>query len=372
MFYNEFRDLKISALGMGSLRLPTVPGNQQHIDRAKARKVIDCAFENGINYFDTAYTYHSGDSERAFGEILSCYPRDRYYLATKFYVAAGISIEEMFEEQLKRCRTDYFDFYLFHGMQENYFDAYTDAEKNYLEYLLEQKRRGRIRFFGFSSHAAPETLERFLRWYDGFDMAMIQMNYLDWTMLDAKKQYDILTEHHLPVWVMEPLKGGRLATLNERAEQILKKVSPENSVASWSFRYLMGLPNVQTVLSGMASPEQVIDNAKVFAQRNVLSKEEQRALQEAVSVFKDELGVPCSACRYCCPVCPEKIDIPLLIKGYNEAVISGETWRLAELKEAKGADQCRQCGACSKRCPQKIDIPEVIKKFARLTEAGTL
>lgn len=364
MYYKKFKDIEISALGLGSLRLPAVTGSPNRIERKKAQKVIDCAFENGINYFDTAYTYHGGDSEKFMGEALSHYPRDSYYLATKFYVAAGVGADEMFEEQLRRLKTDHFDFYLFHGMQENYFDAYTDKEKNYLEYFLKQKEKGRIRYLGFSSHAAPETLERFLRWYDGFDMAMIQLNYLDWSVLEAKRQYEILTEHQLPVWVMEPLKGGRLAVLNEKAAEILKEAAPRQSISSWSFRYLMGLPNVQTVLSGMASVREIQDNAKTFERWNPLNEKETTALGEAIRVFREDMGVPCSACRYCCPVCPAGLDIPLLIKGYNEVSVSGDIWRIAELRETKGPQECLRCGACKARCPQKIDIPEVMGKFA--------
>ena len=367
MYYKKFQGIQISALGMGGLRLPMEHGNPNRIDRAEAQKVIDAAMDGGINYFDTAYTYQNGDSELFLGEALSKYPRDSYYLATKFYVAASSNICGVFEEQLRRCRTDYFDFYLLHGMDENYISAYMDEKKNYLGYLLEKKKAGRIHYLGFSSHAAPDTLERFLNWYDGFDMALIQLNYLEWTMLDAKRQYEILTAHGIPVWVMEPLKGGRLSTLNQEAVDILKCVAPERSISSWAFRFLMGLPNVRTVLSGMSAIEQVLDNVKTFECHAPLNEQEQQALQQAISVFMRDLGVPCSGCRYCCATCPAELDIPLLIKGYNEQNVSGETWRVADLAHRKhGPEECLQCGACLKHCPQKIDIPGIMRKFASI------
>lgn len=364
MYCKKFNGESISALGLGGLRLPMDKGNAKRIDRVEARKIIDATIESGINYFDTAYTYQGGDSERFLGEALSRYPRDSYHLATKFYAAASTNIRAVFEEQLARCQTEYFDFYLLHGMDENYIADYMSPDKNYLGFLLEQKKAGRIRYIGFSSHAAPETLSRFLDWYDGFDMALIQLNYLDWTMLDAKRQYEILTEHGIPVWVMEPLKGGRLSSLNPEAVEILKSVDPERSVSSWGFRFLMSLDNVQTVLSGMSSVEQVHENARVFSERKPLNEQEQKALERAASVFLRDLGVPCSGCRYCCDTCPAGLDIPLLIRGYNERSVSGETWRVANLYHAKGPDQCLSCGACISRCPQKIDIPAVMHALA--------
>ncbi len=365
MYYKQFQDINISALGLGSLRLPMEHGNKNRIDRIEAQKVIDCALASGINYIDTAYTYQSGDSEIFLGEALAKHPRDSYYLATKFYAAASSDIRNVFEEQLRRCRTDYFDFYLLHGMDENYISDYMDEEKNYIGYLLEQKRAGRIRYLGFSSHAAPDTLARFLHWNDCFDMALIQLNYLDWTILDAKRQYEILTRHGIPVWLMEPLKGGRLSTLNQEAADILKAAAPERSLSSWSFRFLMGLDNVQTVLSGMSTVEQVLDNIKTYDHCDPLDEQEQKALQQAVSIFMKELGVPCSGCRYCCDTCPAELDIPLLIKGYNEHNVSGEMWRVADLDHRKhGPEECLQCGACLKHCPQKIDIPGIMRKFA--------
>lgn len=364
MLYKAFQNLSISALGLGALRFPTTGNDRNCIDRIKTQEIVDEAIAGGINYFDTAYTYQKGESERVLGEALQKYPRDSYYLATKFYAAIGSDIRNVFEEQLERLRTDYVDFYLLHSMDENYIQDYMDPQKDYLGFLLEQKKKGRIRHIGFSSHAAPETLAKFLDWFDGFDMAIIQLNYVDWTLLHAKEQYELLVKHGIPVWVMEPLKGGRLSTLNHKAVEILKEAAPEKSVSSWGFRFLMGLPGVQTVLSGMSDLEQVRENVKTFSEYKPLNAREQQALQQAVSVFLDDLGIPCSGCRYCCDTCPAGLDIPLLIQAYNEYRISGETWKIEGLGGTKGADQCLQCGACRSHCPQKINIPDVLKRFA--------
>lgn len=295
MYYKKFHSLNLAALGLGALRLPMEKDNPNRIDREEGRKVIDQALSSGINYIDTAYTYQNGDSERFLGEVLSDYPRDSYYLATKFYAAANPDIQTVFEEQLKRLHTDYFDFYLLHGMDENFISDYMDKDKNYLGYLLEQKKAGRIHYLGFSSHAAPDR-----------------------------------------------------------------------SLSSWAFRFLMGLPHVQMVLSGMSTVEQVLDNVMTFNKLEPLSEQEREVLRKVSGRFLEEMGVPCSACRYCCPACPAGLDIPLLIQGYNERRISGETWRLASLDNTAGPETCLQCGACRKYCPQKIDIPGTMRAFASL------
>ena len=364
VYYKNFADMKISALGFGGLRFPMENGRPNRIDRSEAKKVVDTAIACGVNYFDTSHTYQNGDSERFLGEALSRYPRDSYYLATKFYAAYATDIEVMFEEQLKRLQTDYFDFYLFHCLDESTFGSYTDKNRGYLDFLRKQKAAGRIRNIGFSSHASPKLLERFLDYDDGFDMAMIQLNYLDWELLNARRQYELLTEHHIPVWVMEPLKGGRLSTLNDKAAAILKTALPDRSLSSWGFRFLMGLPNVFTVLSGMSSVEQVQDNAKTFTVHDPLSSSEKAVLDEATAIFLKDLGVPCSACRYCCDTCPAGLDIPLLIRGYNERSISGEVWKVPQLSITKSASECLQCGTCRSHCPQKIDIPAIMSKIS--------
>ena len=364
MQYKLFQGDRISTLGLGGLRLPSELGNPDRISREAAQQVVDAAMARGINYFDTSHTYQQGDSERFLGEALSRYDRGSYYLATKFYVTYRQDIETVFAEQLARCQTEYFDFYLLHCLDEGTIGPYTDPERDYLGFLLRQRDAGRIRHIGFSSHAAPETLERFLDWYDGFDMALIQLNYIDWTLLDGRRQYELLTEHRIPVWVMEPLKGGRLASLDRSAAAILRAAAPDRSPASWAFRFLQGLSNVQVVLSGMSSPAQVLENAALFDSPLPLDSGERDVLDRAAAAYLRTMGVPCSACRYCCAACPAGLDIPLLIKGYNEKRISGETWKIPGFSETRSAAACLQCGTCLDHCPQKIHIPEIMRQLA--------
>ncbi len=368
MQYKDFKGKKISALGLGGLRFPSPDGKPDGIDREEAQKVVDAAIACGINYFDTSHSYQDGDSERFLGEALSKYPRESYFLATKFYAAYSDDIEKTFAEQMERCRTDYFDFYLLHCLDEETIEDYMDPDKDYYGFLQKQKAAGRIRHIGFSSHAAPETLARFLEWQDRFDMALIQLNYLDWTLLDAKQQYEILTAHGIPIWVMEPMKGGSLSVLNKEAAAILRAADPEKTLSSWGFRFLQGLENVHIVLSGMSTVEQVRENAETFAEATPLDPAEKAALQKAAELYLQTMGVPCTGCRYCCSTCPAQLDIPLLLKGYNERSISESAWKIGQLAQTKSAAECLACGVCLEHCPQHIHIPDVLKKIAQAQE----
>ena len=363
MFYKDFKGNKISTLGLGVMRLPSADGDPNKIDRVEGGKVIDRAIELGVNYFDTSHIYQKTDSERFLGEVLKKYPRDSYYLATKVYGSPNRDIRKTFAEQLERLQTDYVDFYLLHSLDDETFPLYTDPERGYIAFLQEMRAAGKIRYLGFSTHISPEKLEQFLQYFDGFDMALMQLNFVDWELLNAKRQYEILTAHNLPVWVMEPMKGGKLAVLNDAARKILKDAAPERSIPSWGFRYLMGLPNVQTVLSGMGSIEMIEDNAATFHEHKPLDEQEQEILRQAHDAYICDMGVPCSGCRYCCDNCPEELNIPLLISAYNEFSITGKTWRIVGLDKTKGPEYCIECGACMRHCPQKIRIPEVLKKL---------
>ena len=211
MMYKELCGEKISRLGMGNMRLPTIDGRNGPIDEAKAQEIIDYLMAAGVNYYDTAYMYHGGKSEIFVGKALSKYPRDRYFLADKmpsYPLEEGRTPQEIFEEQLKKCGTDHFDFYLLHNLCEDSVPVFTDPKKSVIPYLLEQKKNGRIRHFGLSSHAKPETLKAFLDQYDFFEFVQLQLNYLDWEMQDAKQQYEIVTNYGVPVWVMEPCRAA--------------------------------------------------------------------------------------------------------------------------------------------------------------------
>jgi uncharacterized protein len=382
MIYKPFHDLKLSQLGMGCMRLPTV-GERGPIDEDKARKIIEYAYEHGVNYFDTAYGYHGRESERFVGQVLNQYPRESWHLATKMpghmlrfsdgrweftgYLTGqkSASPAEIFEEQLEKCGVGYFDFYLLHNLSEASYDLYTDEALGVVEFLLRQKKAGRIRHLGFSAHGRAETIDRFLNWKDCFEFVQIQLNYMDWTLQDAKGKYEVITNHGLPVIVMEPVRGGRLASLNEEADAMLKRARPNDSIASWAFRFLQSLPNVQVVLSGMTTMEQVVENVKTFSEPHPTTEDEKQLLQQAVATMVNL--VPCTACRYCCDACPQSLDIPKLISMYNEARFENPFtlgFTLGAMTDDQLPSACQACGACAELCPQEIDIPDVMKRFA--------
>lgn len=366
MIYSDFNGLKLSLLGMGTMRLPTNEDNT--INESETEKIFDYLIENGVNYFDTAYPYHGGMSEVVTGKLLKKYPRDSYYLATKYpghHIAKSYDPEATFEEQLEKCGVDYFDFYLLHNVYENSIGTYMDPQWGILDYFIEQKKKGRIKFLGFSFHGRVETLEKFLDYCgDEMDFCQIQLNYLDWTMQNAKTKYKMLTDRNIPVWVMEPLRGGRLVNLDPFDAKMAWEMRPRESIAACAFRWLQCLPNVKMILSGMSTMEQAIDNAKTFREKQKLSlKESERLLTMAEGMKKN---VPCTSCRYCCDGCPVGLDIPLLINVYNEIRFQPTltaSMQLDVIDDSKLPPSCIGCGKCAKACPQKIDIPEIMKDF---------
>lgn len=368
MMTNDFQGKQLSRLGFGTMRLPTNADGS--IDEARVAEMTAYALEHGVNYFDTAYPYHGGESERVIGRMLSKYPRDSYYLATKYpghqILSNGYNPAEIFEEQLKKCGVEYFDFYLLHNVYEKSMEVYLDPQWGIVDYFLEQKRLGRIKHLGFSCHAETKGLMAFLD-ARGEDMefCQIQLNYLDWTLQDAKGKYDLLTQRGIPVWVMEPVRGGRLAKLSDTEEAKLKALRPEDSIASWGFRFLQGLPNVKMVLSGMSNMAQMVDNVKTFSEDKPLTAEETALLLDIAEGMKD--SIPCTACRYCCDGCPAGLDIPGLISTYNEIRFSpavNVAMRIEFMPEDKKPTACINCGQCTQMCPQNIDVPGALKDFA--------
>ena len=365
MQYKQLCGEKLSRLGMGNMRLPTLDGK---IDEAKAQAIFDYLIVEGVNYFDTAYVYHGGESEKFVGKALKKYPRDSYYLADKLpsnELQKGRSPEEIFEEQLARCDVEYFDFYLLHNLSEGSYDIFTDENVGAISYLLAQKAAGRIRHLGVSSHAKPETLKKFLEnHHDAMEFVQIQLNYLDWDMQDAKSQYEIISSYGLPVWVMEPCRGGRLASLSPAADKILKDAAPDASIASWAFRWVQSLENVGVVLSGMTQMDQAVDNVKTFSEAMNLTESENATLMTALELFRSEVNVPCTACHYC-DGCPVGIDIPAVLGLYNKFRIDKSPFiRMQVDKLSAGPADCIACGACKPKCPQNIDIPAVMAEFA--------
>ena len=367
MIYNDACNETLSRLGFGCMRLPQTPGGA--VDEEHLQKMVDFAVENGVNYFDTAWPYHGGHSELSVGKALAKYPRESWYLADKYpghQIASSYNPAEIFEQQLKKCGVEYFDFYLLHNVYENSMGVYMDPKWDILNYFKEQKRLGRIRHLGFSSHARPETLEKFLDYAgDSMEFCQIQLNYLDWSLQDAKAKYELLTARGIPVWVMEPLRGGRLASLSEADTARLRALRPEESTAAWGFRWLQTLPNVKMVLSGMSSLEQMQDNVAVFSSGAPQTKEETDLLMDIAEALKD--AVPCTRCRYCCDGCPMGLDIPMLIHAYNDLKFANSTtvpMQFDALPEDKRPSACLSCGACAAVCPQNIDIPKVLADLA--------
>ena len=368
MIYSDFQNESLSLLGFGTMRFPKVEGGS--IDQAQVEEMTRYAIEHGVNYFDTAWFYHNGTSEVAIGKALRAYPRDSFYLADKFPGHLPIleemgSAEAVFEEQLRRCGVEYFDFYLLHNVCERNVELFTESDWGILEYLKEQKRIGRIKHLGFSTHAELPCLRKFLDEY-GKDMefCQIQLNYLDWTLQDAKTKYELLGQHNIPVWVMEPVRGGKLAALNADEEAKLKAIEPDKSIASWGFRFLQTLPNVKMILSGMSNMEQMMDNVKTFTERAPLSETETAMVLDIAEGIKN--SVPCTGCRYCYK-CPQELDIPALLAMYNEMRYGwqpGILKRVQEMPDDKRPSACIGCGTCTEACPQNIDVPAVLKDFA--------
>lgn len=369
MVYKNYKDLKLSALGFGAMRLPTADGNPDApIDEKKTADMVAYAIAHGVNYFDTAYGYHDGNSEVVMGKVLGEYPRDHFYLATKFpgYDLANMDkVEAIFEEQLKKCNVDYFDFYLFHNVYEKNIEPYMDRKYGIMDYLMKQKENGRIRHLGFSAHGRYDTMKRFLEAYGNrMEFCQIQLNYLDWKLQDAKAKVELLREYNIPVWVMEPLRGGRLASLSPKNEEKLKALRPDEKIPAWGFRFLQSVPEVTMVLSGMSSMEQMKENIATFAEDKPVTDEEMETLMEVTDSMLDIL--PCTACRYCTTHCPQKLDIPTLLALYNEVrFANGLITHMAveAMPEDKRPHACIGCQSCEAVCPQQLEIAKAMADF---------
>ena len=373
MIYNEFQGMNLSALGMGNMRLPVIDGNDSKIDVDKAREMIAYCMEHGINYYDTAYGYHGGNSELVVGELLHSYPRESFYLASKFpgYDLSNMpKVKEIFEEQLKKCRVEYFDFYLFHNVCEMNINQYLDPKYGIYEYLIEQKKNGRIKHLGFSVHGDIDCMTRFLDAY-GKDMefCQIELNYFDYQFQNAKEKVELLDKWNIPVWVMEPVRGGQLATLSDEYSKKLAALRPDEKIPAWAFRFLQTIPGVTVTLSGMSDLEQVKDNIRTYEESRPLNNDEMKQILEIASDMISKTTVPCTGCHYCVSKCPKKLDIPFLLKLYNEAMISGSgdfiaPMALMSVDEDKQPECCINCHSCEKVCPQTIHIPDELRKFA--------
>ena len=370
MIYQQFQDKQLSMLGFGTMRLPLLADGVT-IDEQQVAEMTAYAIEHGVNYFDTAHPYHQGNSERVIGRVLKNYPRESFYLADKYpghQIASSYDPAATFEEQLEKCGVEFFDFYLLHNVYEKSVEVYMDPQWGIVDYFLEQKRLGRIKHLGFSTHGSVAMMETFLN-YCGKDMefCQIQLNYLDWTLQDAKAKCELLAKWNIPVWVMEPVRGGKLATQSEDIEAQLKALRPDESIPAWCFRWLQGIEGVTMVLSGMSNMAQMVDNVKTFEAPKPLTAEENALLMDVAEQLKN--AVPCTACRYCCDGCPMGLDIPALLAIYNDLKVTPTFllgMRVEALPPEKRPDACIGCGACMSICPQNIHIPEALADMAEI------
>ena len=368
----------ISLLGFGLMRLPKVSEKSPDIDYEASSALVDRAMASGVNYYDTAYTY--GGSEEFAGHALSKYPRDNYRLATKcppWMLSGAGDFERIFAEQQRRCRTDYFDFYLVHNLakestraagNEAYFERF--EKLGVYDMLRQKKAEGKIRHLGFSFHGTLGLLRRLVDKYE-WDFAQIQLNYIDWTVTDAKTQYDILAERGVPVVIMEPLRGGALANLSPESAGMLKDARPDESVASWGIRYAASLPNVITVLSGMSAMDQLADNISTMDRFRPVTDRERELLYDAAAVYSKSGAVACTGCQYCMP-CPRGVDIPRVFSIYNHYRLMN--FRIpfdngyAALNERERASGCAGCNLCAEKCPQRLPIPEYMREIDELAK----
>ena len=376
MEYYDFKGLQLSALGFGAMRLPVIDGDDANVDESTTIEMVDYAYDHGINYFDTAWGYHGGNSERVLGRALARYPRESFYLADKFpgYDTSNFGKhEQIFVEQLARCGVDYFDFYLMHNVCELNIEQYLDdAKYGTLSFFRRQVEEGRIKHLGFSVHGNLETFMRFLEAYgDIVEFCQIQLNYMDWDFQNARGKVEELQRRGLAIMVMEPLRGGILISLGDDDMAPLRQLRPAANAVEWAFAYVRGVKGVGTVLSGMSNMEQLRENVSLFEREDTLSAEEEAALLALGRKLASAKGVPCTACHYCVSHCPVELDIPRLLELYNEHLSRPDfafiaPMALGAMPAEKHPSACIGCGACASVCPQQIDIPEALADFARL------
>ena len=391
---------KISLLGYGCMRWPMIKDRDGRdvIDQETVNALVDHAYKNGVNYYDTSPAYLQGQSEAAAGIALSRYPRDSYYIATKlsnFSDNSWDGTRKMYEDSFDELRTDYFDYYLLHNIGGGGLPMFARRyeDNGAMEFLLKERERGRIRNLGFSFHGNQAAFDDFLKLDDKYhwDFVQIQMNYVDWRHADgvrnvnAEYLYEQLDKREIPITVMEPLQGGRLSRIPENVAARMKEREPDKSVASWAFRFVGSQPRILTVLSGMTYMEHLVDNLETFMGFEYLTEEEMTFLEEMAVLMREYPTVDCNDCKYCMP-CPYGLDIPEIFKHYNNCVNES---KIAQSEAQEGfkklrrqyllsydravpklrqADHCTGCNQCVEHCPQSIRIPQELHRIDAYVE----
>lgn len=375
MIIRDLRD--VPHFGFGLMRLPTVDGNTEHIDIDRVCQMVDLYLDRGFTYFDTAYPYHNGFSERAVKKVLvDRYPRESFLLADKmpaWELHKEGDVERIFAEQLERTGAGYFDFYLLHSVETSHYPTYTKF--GCWEWAMKMKEAGKIRHFGFSYHDGPELLDQILNEHPEVEFVQIQMNYLDWEnpIVQSGANYEVLRKHGIPVTVMEPVKGGRLADLPDAQAGILKTEDPGASAASYALRFVLDHEGILVVLSGMSTKEQMEDNLNTASEARPLSDSEKAALERVVAKFHENPTIECTACRYCVEGCPKHIVIPELFKAMNNYTVYGDLFRAKNYYRSAiaghgKASDCIKCGKCEKSCPQHLPIRNLLINVAETLE----
>lgn len=358
---------EISRLGYGGMRFPK---NGDEVDVEEAVKLLRKAYDMGVNYFDTAVVYHKGESEKIFGKAFEIYDRSSYYLADKMSIWVCKDEQEMkdlFERQLKTLKTDYIDFYLVHSLNRNHYQKV--KEFHCVEFLQEMKRQGKIKHLGFSFHDTYPVFTQILNDYD-WDFVQIQLNYLDWQNQGAEQLYRELEKRNLPCMVMEPIRGGYLATLDEQRAKPFLEMEPNRSIASWAIRWVESLPQVTVVLSGMSDMAQLEDNVAMMTNFEPMNEKELEAVAKVVEEIRKVNDIPCTGCRYCMD-CPMGVDIPEIFAIYSRLKIFGKDKSFVEdykevMENGNGAEHCVGCQQCMNHCPQSIEIPDKLAMIHRL------
>ena len=369
------RMLSNSKLGFGLMRLPKDKQGQIKLD--EVQRMVDSYMERGFNYFDTAYVYE-GSEEAIRQTLVEKYPRDVYTLADKlpaWKLTCQEDVERIFQESLNRTGVDYFDFYLLHSVEKSHYPTYEKYQC--FDFIQEMKKQGKIKYMGFSFHDDADFLDKVLTEHPEIDFVQLQLNYLDWEngVIQSRRNYEVARKHHKPIIVMEPVKGGTLASFSDDIEKIYKDYAPQKSIASWALRYVASLEGVMTILSGMSNAQQMNDNLDTMTHFEKINNEEAKLIKQVTDQVLSYPTIPCTKCRYCTPGCPMHIQIPDLFTAYNSAKMYGENRRYDtyykdhSTGDYQPAKACIACGQCESVCPQHLEIISLLKEVSEVFDS---